>query len=60
MIQLVAEKKVSEFLKVSLSALRSWRLKKIGPPYYKLVGNVRYDLAEVEEWFKNQKTLGAQ
>ena len=48
--QLVSEAVVSSFLGIAVPTLRTWRSRDIGPPYKKIMGAVRYDLAEVNAW----------
>lgn len=48
------EGEVAELLNVSVHTLRGWRQKKLGPPYAKVGGLVRYRRAEVEKWLDAQ------
>jgi predicted DNA-binding transcriptional regulator AlpA len=53
MTPLLTEKDVARLLAVSIHTMRSWRQRKQGPPWRKLLkGGVRYDQAELEQWIK--------
>ncbi len=55
--QLVSTKELSEIWGVPESTLRYWRCAEIGPPYVKLGGRIRYDLADVEHYVRaNRRT----
>lgn len=53
---LLNENEVAEILKVSVSTVRSWRFKKVGPIYVKLAaGTVRYTHSAISEYIaKNE------
>ena len=41
---------VAELLGVTVQTLANWRVKKVGPPWIKLVGAVRYDESDLRDW----------
>jgi predicted DNA-binding transcriptional regulator AlpA len=47
---LLTETEVSKHLRVSLAALRKWRVMRRGPRFIKIGSLVRYRPADVEEW----------
>jgi predicted DNA-binding transcriptional regulator AlpA len=58
---LLDEKRVAEFLKVTVHALRRWRFEKRGPQFIKLEGRlVRYRQEDISEWLRLQTVGGAQ
>jgi len=50
--QLVSTKELSEIWGVPESTLRHWRCAELGPPYVKLGGRIKYDLADVENYVR--------
>jgi predicted DNA-binding transcriptional regulator AlpA len=44
---------LSEFLGIAVHTIRGWRCKNYGPPARKIGKHLRYDPAEVREWFAN-------
>lgn len=58
--QFLSEHDVSRYLNVSVHTLRMWRVKRIGPPYYKLGKVVRYGLADLQDWLKEQVIKSAK
>ena len=44
---LLDERELAEFVKVSLSCVRSWRLHKKGPKFVKIGGIVRYRMSDL-------------
>jgi hypothetical protein len=55
--RLLTSDEAAQFLSVSAACLKTWRFKKIGPPYVKLVANVRYRLEDLSAYAEN-KTIG--
>lgn len=55
--QLVSTKELSEIWGVPESTLRYWRSAEIGPPYVKLGGRIKYDLADVELYVRANKRM---
>lgn len=55
--QLVSTKELSEIWGVPESTLRYWRSAEIGPPYVKLGGRIKYDLADVERYVRANKRM---
>lgn len=47
---LLTETEVSKQLRVSLAALRKWRVMKKGPQFLKVGSLVRYRQADVDQW----------
>jgi excisionase family DNA binding protein len=47
---LLTETEVSKQLRVSLAALRKWRVMKRGPQFLKVGSLVRYRQADVDQW----------
>jgi hypothetical protein len=52
--QYLTEKKMSDWIAVSKSALRKWRREGLGPPYVKLNRMIRYPLADLKIWLNNR------
>ena len=44
----------AEVLLVSVKTLANWRSQRIGPPYLKINGTVRYSRKAVEKWLAAQ------
>jgi len=54
-------RELAERLRVKTQTLRKWRTTGRGPSFYKLGGNVRYRVADVEEWESaSRRDLGGQ
>ena len=47
---LLTETEVAKHLRVSLAALRKWRVMKRGPQFLKIGSLVRYRQADVDQW----------
>ena len=45
---------VSAFLRVPVETLYRWRKHKSGPPAARIGRHLRYDPADVREWFRSQ------
>jgi predicted DNA-binding transcriptional regulator AlpA len=54
----LTESEVSEYLGLSIHALRRWRTERRGPPCVKLSTLVRYPLDELEAWIASQPKGG--
>jgi predicted DNA-binding transcriptional regulator AlpA len=54
MTKLLTEKDVAVALRMSLSAIRNWRSKKIGPPTINLGKSVRYPEDAFEKWLEDK------
>jgi Helix-turn-helix domain len=52
---LVSTKDLSRMWDMPESTLRYWRCAGIGPPYVKLGGRIKYDLADVEDYVRANK-----
>jgi len=55
--QLVSTKELAEIWGVPESTLRYWRSAETGPPYVKLGGRIKYDLADVEHYVRANKRM---
>src|ERR1700733_1564035 len=55
--QLVSTRELSEVCGVPESTLRYWRCAESGPPYVKLGGTIKYDLADVERYVRANKRM---
>src|SRR6267378_7276237 len=55
--QLVSTRELSEIWGVPESTLRYWRSAETGPPYVKLGGRIKYDLADVEHYVRANKRM---
>jgi hypothetical protein len=55
--QLVSTKELSAIWGVPESTLRYWRSAETGPPYVKLGGRIKYDLADVERYVRANKRM---
>jgi hypothetical protein len=53
--RLVCTKELSRMWDMPESTLRYWRCAGIGPPYVKLGGRIKYDLADVEDYVRANK-----
>jgi hypothetical protein len=43
-------REAAEFLGFGTGAMKQWRVKNIGPPYWKFRRNVRYSLRALQAW----------
>ncbi len=55
--QLISTRELSEIWGVPESTLRYWRSAETGPPYVKLGGRIKYDLADVERYVRANKRM---
>lgn len=55
--QLVSTKELATIWGVPESTLRYWRSAETGPPYVKLGGRIKYDLADVERYVRANKRM---
>jgi hypothetical protein len=55
--RLVSTKELSEIWGTPESTLRYWRCAEVGPPYVKLGGRIKYDLADVELYVRANKRM---
>jgi predicted DNA-binding transcriptional regulator AlpA len=56
--KMLTDEEVSKFLAVSINTVRSWRRKKVGPPWHKVQRSVRYRESEIIEWVEKQRQDG--
>ena len=49
----LSEREAAEYLGRSPYTLRDWREKKIGPPYYRLVGSIVYSKNELDAFLES-------
>jgi hypothetical protein len=57
MRRLVSTRELSAIWGVPESTLRYWRCAELGPPYVKLGGRIKYDLADVESYVRANKRM---
>ena len=55
--RLVSTKELAEIWGLPESTLRYWRCAETGPPYVKVGGRIRYDLADVENYVRANKRM---
>lgn len=55
--RLVSTKELSKIWGTPESTLRYWRCAELGPPYVKLGGRIKYDLADVEVYVRANKRM---
>ena len=55
--RLVSTKELAEMWGLPESTLRYWRCAETGPPYVKVGGRIRYDLADVENYVRANKRM---
>ena len=55
--QLVSTRELSEIWGVPESTQRYWRAAETGPPYVKLGGRIKYDLADLERYVRANKRM---
>src|SRR5215831_5875513 len=55
--QLISTKELSKRWDIPESTLRYWRCAGMGPPYVKLGGRIKYDLADVERYVRANKRM---
>jgi excisionase family DNA binding protein len=51
----LTQREVAELLRLPERTLEDWRLTRHGPPYLKLGRHVRYDLADIVAWTREQR-----
>jgi len=56
---LLTERDVAKLLRVSLAAVRKWRLQERGPKYLKIGSLVRYRRSDLDVWLNSLPTGGA-
>ncbi|QGU02162.1 hypothetical protein CKALI_06465 [Corynebacterium kalinowskii] len=54
MKQYISANVLEEATGIKATTLANWRSRKIGPPFVKIEGAVRYPVDEVEAWIKAQ------
>lgn len=54
--ELMTEREAAEFLSVTLSCLRKWRARRVGPRHFKLERMIRYRLSDVVEWLDEHRS----
>lgn len=42
----------AKLLGFSVHSLNGWRARRVGPPFYKVMGKVMYDRAELQTWLR--------
>jgi len=56
--EMMSERQVAEYMNMSLSSLRKWRLFRKGPKFVKLGRAIRYRRTDVETWLSSCRELG--
>jgi predicted DNA-binding transcriptional regulator AlpA len=49
------EPELAKYFGVSERTVQGWRKRSDGPPYYKIMGNVRYDRKQIDQWLRDQQ-----
>ena len=50
------EKEISDYSGISVSALRAWRFRGVGPTYVKVSRRlIRYKITDFEDWMKERQ-----
>jgi hypothetical protein len=52
---LLTEREAAQMLGCSVYALRAWRSRKIGPPYYRVSTLIRYRISDLEEYLRSRQ-----
>ena len=55
---LLRTEQVAELLNLTPKALEAWRWRRMGPPWFKLRGAVRYRASELSAWLERQRRGG--
>ena len=53
--QLLSPAAVAARLSIRAATLARWRWLRIGPPYLRIGGRVRYEAAEIDTWVKSRR-----
>jgi len=56
-LALLSEQQVAEIIHAKKQTLRAWRVRRKGPPYYKLNGRILYDRKDVEGWIEGCRVV---
>lgn len=51
------EREAGEYLGKPPKTLANWRSARIGPPYYKVGGSIRYDEADLDSWLNEHRVV---
>lgn len=54
--ELMNARQAAEYLHTTPATLRTWRYRGHGPPWIKMVSEVRYDRALVDRWLEENST----
>ena len=46
----LSDKEAADYIGVSIATVRSWRFKRIGPPYLKIIRRIYYRRSDLNEW----------
>ncbi len=57
---LLTSKQAGEILRAKEATLEGWRHRKVGPPWLKLGGLVRYDRVKLLSWIESQRVEVSQ
>jgi hypothetical protein len=56
-IQLKPANEAAQYLGKPEKTLANWRSAGIGPPYYRVGGSIRYDVADLDAWLAEQRVV---
>lgn len=54
----VNQKFLADYIGVSKKTSEGWRLRGIGPEWWKAGGSVRYNLSRVDQWIESRSKAG--
>jgi excisionase family DNA binding protein len=52
---LMTENEFADYLNIGYGTPKDWRYRKVGPPWFKVGGMVRYRKADVDAWLERQQ-----
>ena len=53
MPEMLTNREAADVIGVIPNTMDVWRSRNVGPPYFKVMGAIRYDKAELIEWLPN-------
>jgi len=56
---MLTQGQVAEMLNVSAKSVENWRLKGTGPAFYRIEGQVRYEIRDVRAWKRQRRNAKA-
>jgi len=54
---LLAEEAAADICHAKKQTMRAWRVRRIGPPFYKLNGRVLYKREDLEAWIESRRVV---